>query len=457
MQRAYFFLIVFLSACSATTIDQSTGQSNVQPKAVTDAHGFATILDAPPAPFTPEVPKEPAPPKAEQIAANEQFMRVTRFQGSVAQKVQTLDGRLRKAEKGNYVSLYYENEGDPSAVFQFLRDGPGTLRRYSREPRFIGKTVLYSVAQLHAASAFMWATFGKDRVIESTGIGANQVDVRVSVPEAEFRALVTRKKVRLPASVRLEFGAAPIVPQSGPGAPSTAAETLNAPLPPDIAGKVRIFPRDDRPDGILHSINSRAKIILRDGCFRLADHDDALALFPLGAKLFIDSEGYLAFGDKPHPGYARVGETMLFPGSLGEVTVPTLVDPLHAACGPGKVLKITAMDSEAARSAQQRVVDEHNALWMLGSSYGLSKDQARRALLFLDKQQAARPPQLMPDGTPIVPPSASMIMMAPPHPPVANQSECPVGTKLSFGMCRTPEGYLRPLPLWLNEFLEQDK
>jgi hypothetical protein len=448
---------MFLSACSAVTTAPPTPQSSAPPKAALGAQGFATILDAPPAPYTPEAPKEPTPPTPEQIADHEQFMRVTRFQGSVQQKVQVLDGRLRKAEKGNYVSLYYENEGDPSAVFQFLRDGPGTLRRYTREQHFIGKTVPYSMAQLHAASAFMWATFGKDRVIESTGIGANQVDVRVSVPESEFRALVARKKVRLPASVRLQFGAAPIVPQSGPGASSTAAETLNAPLPPDIARKVRIFPRADRPDGILNAINSRAKVILRDGCFRLADQNDALALFPLGAMLFIDSEGFLAFGDKPHPGYARVGEVIQFPGSLTEVTIPQLVDPVHAACGPGKVMKITAMESEAAASTQQRVVDDYNAVRMLGSNYGLSKDQARRALLFLDKQQAARPAQTMPDGTPIAPPSASMIMMAPPNRPIANQSDCPTGTKLSFGLCRTPEGYIRPLPLWLAQFLEQDK
>jgi hypothetical protein len=428
----------------------------VLPNETINPSGFATILDAPPAPFIPDTPKDPEPFTPAQIADQQQFTRVGNFQVRVRDKAQALDRQLRKAQKGNYVSVYYDNDGDPSVVFQFLRDGPGTLRRYTSHPSFIGKTVPYSMAQLHAASAFMWTTFGKDRVIQSTGIGRNEVDVSVLVPEAEFRALVARKKVKLPAPVRLEFSAAPIVIQPGRPALGAAADSLNASLPPDIAQKVRIFARDNRPDGMLNDIVSRAKVVLRDGCFRIADQGDALVLFPLGARLFIDSEGYLAFGDKGRPGYARVGETIVFAGSLRELTIPALVDPIHAACGPGKVMKVTSMESEAARSAQQRVIDEYNAVRMLGESYGLSKEQARRALVFLDKQQATRPRQIMPDGTSVQLPSASIIMISPPHPPVANQSECPSGTKLRFGMCRTPEGYLRPLPQWLAEFLEQD-
>jgi hypothetical protein len=447
LYRAIVLSGLFIAACGAKHSPPLSAAS--RPSA------YATILDAPPAPFAPVEPKDPEPPTAAQIAEQAQFTRVGKFQARVTDQVQALDGRLRAAEKANYVSVYYENEGEPSVVFQFLRDGPGTLRRYSRHPRFIGKTVPYSMAQLQAAADFMWKTFEKDRVVQSTGMGRNQVDVQISVPEREFRALVARKKVRIPPSVRLEFGAAPVVPLAGPA--STAADALNAPLQPEIARKVRIFPRDDRPVGTYNAIESRTKVVLRDGCFRLASHGDALALFPLGARLFVDSEGYLAFGDKPHPGYARVGETIVFPGSLGEVTVPALVDPVHAACGPGKVMKITAMESAAARQAQQRVTDNYNAVHVLGQSYGLSKEQARRALAFLDKQQAAIAPQRMADGTVVPPPPASILVVAPPNPPVSSQSGCPPGSTLSFGLCRTPEGYLRPIPQWLAAFLAQDR
>ena len=168
----------------------------------------------------------------------------------------------------------------------------------------------------------MWRVFGPDRVLESSGIAHNRVDVRVWVTEAEFRALVQRKGVTLPEPVRLEFAAA-----------RPAAE-VNGPLPDGIAPLVRIFPRDDRPLGVLHSINSMATVVLRDGCFRTTDAGGALVLFPLGVRLLIDAEGYLAFGTG-EPGYGRVGETLIFPGSIGEVTAPDLVDPIHAACGPG--------------------------------------------------------------------------------------------------------------------------
>lgn len=40
-----------------------------------------------------------------------------------------------------------------------------------------------------------------------------------------------------------------------------------------------------------------------------------------------------------------------------------------------------------------------------------------------------------------------------PPPPVARQEDCPAGTKLSFGLCRTPEGYIRPLPKWIERLV----
>lgn len=301
---------------------------------------------------------------------------------------------------------------------------------------------------------FVMKAFAADRVIQGAGIGGsgNAVTLDVVVPEAEFRALVARKGIKLPESVRLDFHAAPAMPS---GTSNIAA--FNQPLPAEIARRVRIFPRDDRPDGILISMNSRAKVVLRDGCFRLADHGDALALFPLGAKLFVDAQGYLAFGDGPRPAYARVGETIEFQGGTGAVTTPALVAPILAACGPGKVVKVTAMVSAAARDKQAQRDAEINALRTLRDSYGLSADQAQRALSFLAEQQARQPRQILPGGIAAPPVPPTMIVNAPPRPPDAASPKCPVGSKLSFGLCRTPEGHLRPLPDWLAEFLEQDR
>ena len=102
-------------------------------------------------------------------------------------------------------------------------------RKCSEHPRFIGKTVRFSEAELRDAADLMWATFERDRVLESVGVAANRVDARVAVPRAEFEALVARKGFKIPDAVALEY------------AVQTPAQAINAPLPPDIARLVRVF------------------------------------------------------------------------------------------------------------------------------------------------------------------------------------------------------------------------
>ncbi len=178
-------------------------------------------------------------------------------------------------------------------------------------------------------------------------------------------------------------------------------------------------------------------------------------LFPFGARLFVDAQNYLAFGREETPGYARVGETVVFMGSIYEVTEPVLVGPIHAACGPGKVIKVEGLESADARDRQQASDNEVNALRRLRESYGLDEALARRAYTWLEQRQAGRG-QIGLDGVRMPPIDALMVIMSPP-PPVVDPANCPPGSSLSIGLCRTPEGYLRPLPEWLSEFLEQDR
>lgn len=417
------------AACAESSGSVAPTTEPAVPKgAAIGPNGFPTILDAPPAPFAPTPPGAPEPPTTEQMAAHEQFRRVAEFQNAIREEVQALADRLRVAEKDNFVDLYFENEGEPSVVFQFLRDGSETLRKHTSNPHFVAETVRFSKEELLAAMDYMIETFREDRVIESGGIGAaNAVTIRINVPEDEFRALVARKGVTIPPEIRLEF---PV---------QRSAEEVNAPLPANIAGLIRIFPRDDRPAGPLHSINSRAKVVLDDGCFRVAggDHDGALVLFPLGARLFIDSQGYLAFGEQERPGYARVGETLVTPGTIGEVTAPELVEPIHAACGAGKVVKIHGMDSAAAERAQDRVSTNADSLRQLKEMYGLSDADALKAFETCKENFGF-----------------DTCVLSPP-PPVMRKEDCPPGSTLSFGLCRTPEGYIRPVPKWIEELMER--
>jgi hypothetical protein len=388
-----------LASCAGAPSQASqpveSAAANAAPKgAVLGPEGWATIADAPPAPFTPSEPGAPPPLTPEQIAGHEQFRRSGEFQNKVMAEVQALADRLRRAERGNFVDLYFENEGEPHVVFRFLRNPQATLARYTKNPSFRAARAGFSQAQVRAAGEFMLATFRDDRVIQSVGMGnkAGMAEVEISVTEAEFRALVARKGVTIPEAVKLSFRA------------TQPASALNRPLPADIAGLVRIFPRDDRPFGALHAINSRAKVILDAGCFRVAGgpHDRALVLFPLGAQLFVDREGYLAYGAGESPGYARVGEELVFPGSIAEVTAPELVKPIHAACGAGKVVEITAMRSAAAEGRQAAVSQNAQAYRFFQENYGLPEPVARRAVERCKARSSAGVCMLSPPAAPPV-------------------------------------------------------
>ena len=420
--------VLFAAACGRSDANAAAPASTLLvPRGATiGPGGFVTILDARPAPFTPAAPGEPRPLTAEQLAAHAQFRRAGQFQNEVREEVQALAAKLRVRERGNFVDLYYENEGEPHVVFRFLRDGKQTLARYTKHPRFLAAEVRYSMAELRQALDFMMDNFLEDRVIAGGGIGSktNRADIEINVPEAEFRALVARKGVKIPDAVNLQFRA------------TQSARDLNKPLPANIAPLVRIFPRSDRPVGMVNAIESRVKVVLRDGCFRAADQGNALVVFPMGAQLFIDREGYLAFGQGEGPGYARVGEEVVFPGSIAEVKAPALAGPVQKACGVGKVIAITGMQSAAASRAQDRTTMNANSLRELRGSYGLTEAQARKVFA-----QCARN---FGGGT---------CALTPP-PPVLPGQACPSGTKLSFGLCRTPEGYIRPLPKWIEDVLK---
>ncbi|QNN66486.1 hypothetical protein H9L13_07065 [Sphingomonas lutea] len=419
-----FALLMLTAACGRSEAAAPAG--SLAPRGATiGSGGHATILDAPPAHFAPAVAGEPKPPTAAQIADQEQFRRAGEFQNKVGGDVRALARKLRVAEKGNFVDLYFENDGDPHVVFRFLRDGKRTLAKYTKHPRFFATEVRYSRAELERALDFMMTTFRDDRVIAGGGYGSksNRADIEINVPEAEFRALVARKGVTIPDAVKLEFR----VTQS--------ARDLNRPLPPSIAPLVRIFPRSDRPVGLVNAINSQAKVVLRDGCFRAPDQGDALVQFPLGEQLFVDRAGYLAFGTGETPGYARVGEEVVFMGSIAEVTAPELVAPIRKACGAGRVIAINATRSTAADRAQYSASSNAQSMRELRESYGLNERQARKVL--------AKCAENFGGGT---------CVLTPP-PPVPSAAACPAGTKLSFGLCRTPEGHIRPLPKWIARLL----
>ena len=49
---------------------------------------------------------------------------------------QTLDRKLREAERGNYIGMRVVRDPDVRFAFQFRRADSATLRRYTQDPRF---------------------------------------------------------------------------------------------------------------------------------------------------------------------------------------------------------------------------------------------------------------------------------------------------------------------------------
>lgn len=382
--------------------------------------GFLTVRSAPAAAFTPVPPRDPAVKTPEQIEGDRQFSRVGAFQVQVRDEVRRLEERLRANEAGNFVSLRFDNEGEPSVVFSFLREAEATLRRYTADPRFRAVNVRWTEAQLQSAQERMFAFLSSERIAAMSGRGGlDFVEVKVELTREEYEAAAARRGFTAPEQVVLSF------------AERNPAE-LNRPLPPAIARHVRYFARDLAPLGPVPSVQRSATVVLEDGCFRLADDSRALVVFPLGEQLFIDGEGYLAVGENK-PGYARIGEAAVFGGVHRDVDHPRITEPLHKACGPGKVVAVNHLKSAAADRAQDIANDHAWLLRSLPESYGLTPAAARAFVRDCAAKWGGR------------------CIMSPPRPAV---QPCPEGTSLKHGMCRTAAGHIRPLPRELEPYVK---
>ena len=77
-----------------------------------------------------------------------------------------------------------------------------------------------------------------------------------------------------------------------------------------------------------------------------------------------------------------------------------------------------------------------NAFRFLREKYGLSEADARKVLEGCKARSGA-----------------GICFTTPPPPPPPGGPSCPSGTKSVHGMCRTPEGHVRPLPDWIAKLL----
>lgn len=179
----------------------------------------------------------------------------------------------------------------------------------------------------------------------------------------------------------------------------------------------------------------RGRLIVERGCIRLDIPGRPAVRFSTAMRAAIDKEGYLVVRpviDHPSasPAFPRIGEPVQWdngpvfkadPNEPKRVTDPKATAPIIAACGAGPVVKVPfSLKSNAEVLRQDRAAAARQ--WR--DSYGLSDAEIQARLRGCT-------------GTDCYPT----------HPrPVINKADCPPGSEWQSMMCRTPEGYIRPIP-----------
>lgn len=293
--------------------------------AIAEASGYATLLSAPPSPPRRRTPLGSAPVEGDERYRNpdEAEMR----------DAQTLDRRLKASEAGNYIGYRVVRDPAPRFAFQFRRDAAATLARHSRDPRFTAREGGVPAAELQPIFDEWFPRFVAHRLVGGGSVQAfdGVVAFDMTIDEARFRQLAAEEGWSLPERLMLNFG-----PPPNPRA-----------IDPALAPLVRIFPRSDRLPGAVNQAALSGRIILRDGCFRLADHGDEgepLVLFDRDAELGLDAENHLILMDGTT---TRIGERVIWAGPRGASEDDAGVKALRAQCGGGRIIPIGAPNSAA--------------------------------------------------------------------------------------------------------------
>jgi hypothetical protein len=343
-----------------------------------DPGSYPTIETAPPAdygvapPAPDDRPRSQAGWYARTYGVSEQeAQRRMRLQHEVGARIRPIEQRLEAEQADNFADVWIEHVPEWRVVFAFARDPEETLRRYTGDPLFVARKVEYSLAELRRGADDAFAQLLRLGIPAEGGVHSmeNRVRIGVGIEQSEVDRLIAAGRLRVPPSVRI-----------------VGADALDPPEPVTEAARrfVRIMPLARHRTGAETSELNVGTIVLRDGCFRLdrAGDDDPFALFGAETGVSLDAAGALTLYQRGAGGEgggdpARVGERMVLGGGAGrEITDPGELAPIHAACGPGKVVSVGNPRSYSAfrRRYSAWRVDE------LARRLGIGRDEAWRRL-----------------------------------------------------------------------------
>jgi hypothetical protein len=338
--------LIFLAVGSAALAQPLARTAEVRPTGATiEPSGFATVLAVPVPDYSKLVDPQPRFPGAEaewyardqQISVAEARKRQDE-QNALRPRFEKLMAELRSKEAGNYTDARVVHQPDWAYVLFFKRDPDRTLAKYVRHPRFKAALAPYTREELDALIKPWAERFTKAGIIGGFGSDATYgtAEFMMNVTEEEYREIAAKEGWEpVPEAIRLGF-----------------VQPLRVPaVDPKVAPFLRHFAGERRATVFQLEALGTGRIILRDGCLRVAGHkgQESLAMFHKETGIGLDPQGYLALIDrrtgKPT---GRIGEMFAWgaPNPSGE-EMPEVIE-LHARCGPGTVVNAGNPESKTA-------------------------------------------------------------------------------------------------------------
>ena len=334
-----------LTACATPLAPDGatpTSQTALPSGAKLSASGYPTILKAPPPPFPAEPPPEPQviDDFAKRVGSPDPAVRAKAWEeknGSAAfqAELQRLNQILRRDEPDNFVQMRIVRDPGVAAEVWFKRDAARTLARYTSDPLFRARQGGLTYAEQETLSRMWSERAGIGDIISTVGVDPlGSVEITAAVEESEFRRIAKERGWELGPELKLDFPA--------PRPPAF--------VDPALAQYVRAFARETRAKGIQLTGGFSGRIVLVDGCFRLASRDGGtpgpLVMFGRDTQLTRDEEGYLTvIGERGQRRY-RVGDTGSWPGPNSVDENDPEVRNLRRQCGEGPLTNVAEPESE---------------------------------------------------------------------------------------------------------------
>ena len=343
MKRSWILMLIG-SAAIAQPSARMTDQQFRPTGATIEPSGFATVLKVVAPDYRKLVERQPQFQGAEaEWYARDQKISVAEArkrqdeQNALRPRFERLMAELRAKEKDNYTDARVVHQPDWAYVLFFKRDPDATLARYIRHPRFKAAVAPYTREELDTLIKPWAERFAKTGIVGGYGSDATYgtAEFMLSVTEEEYREIAAREGWGAPPpAIKLGF----------------AGELAAPAVDPRVAPFLRHFASERRATVFQLEALGTGRIILRDGCLRMAGHDgkEALAMFHKETGIGVDPQGYLALIDrrtgKPT---GRIGEMFAWGAPNAATEEMPEVVALRAQCGAGPLINVGNPESKA--------------------------------------------------------------------------------------------------------------